>query len=106
MVQRKDVVKTIRNLKLRPVRKDGVFLLLDEIAGEQTSGGIYLPPDTQQGEVYRYATVISVGDMVVDVAPGHRVLVGKYYGQEIKHEDSSICKLVMVSQDQIAAKID
>ena len=54
----------------------------------------------------RQATVVGVGFDVNSVRVDDRVLIGKYYGTEIPYDDSNVCRLVMVSEDQVLAVIE
>jgi co-chaperonin GroES (HSP10) len=103
----KDILNKIIKSGMRPVLRMGVLLLWDEVSREiATEGGIILPPVVVENDNYREATVVRVGRDINVLSSGDRVLVGKFYGTEIKHEDSDTCKLVLVSGDQIAALIE
>jgi len=102
MFPNKDVIKKVKGLGLRPVRGDGVFLLIDEIKTEtKTDAGIIVLDQTTVQNPMRYGTVISVGKDVRELKPDDRVVLGKYYGVAIPHDDSSVCKLLSISEDQV-----
>jgi co-chaperonin GroES (HSP10) len=105
-MRRNDIESKIFSLKLRPARRDGVILLRDEIAESVSPGGIIIPDVGQDRAKHRHATVISIGTDVREISSGDRVLVSAFCGIEIKHDDSHLCKMVLVSQDQIDAVID
>ena len=105
--KRDDLVEFVCNKRLRPVRRDGVFILLDEIKTETISpGGVILVSKTMEGDGIRKGTIISVGDKVVGLKILDRVLLSKYYGNEIPYEYSSSCRLIFVSADQIDATVE
>jgi hypothetical protein len=105
-VQRDDVRKQISEElgEIRPVLKNGVLLLLDEVNGEQCrDSGIILLDGVTRDLPYRYATVLAIGGSVRSVATDDRVILGKFFGKEIPYRHSSVCKLAVVSEDQIDA---
>jgi len=107
MAQNMDVVKRMIDSGVRPVRPNHVFLMLDEIQVEtKLPSGIIVPVSTVKDEPMRTATVISAGSKVTTVKRMDRVMIGKFIGLEIPHEDSSTCKMVLVSEDQIDAMIE
>lgn len=105
--QNSEVISRVEGRGMIPVLPKGVFLLLDEMDRETMSpGGIILLPETTGDEATRQATVVSVGKDVQLVKKKDRVLVGKYYGQQIPHDDDEVCKLILVTEDQIEALIE
>lgn len=103
MIQNKDVLKKVRKMGLRPARRDGVLVLLDEIVESKTKTGILLLADGSNNERFRTGTVIGVGNEVKELHALDRVLLSKYLGLQIMHDDSYRCRLVFVSEDQIDA---
>jgi len=88
----------------RPYVKRGVFLVWDEVVGHaQTALGIIMPPQSTEDLAYRYATVIAVAPDVESVRVNDRVIVGKFMGTEINYEYGRICKIKIVSEDQLDA---
>lgn len=107
MVQRKDVIEKIKAWGASPARRDGVFLVLDEIQREsKTPAGLIVLDQTTIQQDTRQATVVGVGKDVRGVRVDDRVVIGKYYGVEVPHGDSRACKMVLVSEDQIDALIE
>lgn len=104
--QRHDVVEEIRVElgTLRPAISRGVILLCDEVEGESmTEGGVVLLASEVKDISYIMATVMSVQDDVYSLEPGDRVVVGKFYGKEIHHKNDGVCKMKIVTDDQIEA---
>jgi co-chaperonin GroES (HSP10) len=107
--QRYDVIEDIRVElgSLRPAISRGVILLCDEVEGESmTKGGVVLLASEAKDVSYIMATVISVQDDVYSLGPGDRVVVGKFYGKEIPHENDGVCKMKLVTDDQIEAVLE
>lgn len=103
----KEVIKKIFEWGIKPVVCNQVILLIDEIAREKKlSSGVIVPQALEDATDIRMATVINVGADVTVVKSGDRVVVGKYYGIAIPHEDNNICKLVVISDDQIDAILE
>ena len=103
---RPDIIEKLIASKVRPVRKDGVFILEDDMVSETlTSCGIILLPKTDLGST-RKATVVSVGQSVKDLKPNDRVVYQKAYGNPIPHEDDMFCRLLYVTVNQIEGVID
>ena len=108
MARRTDVEKKVFSMKIRPLRKDWLLVLLDEMPRELIrSSGMVLSGDVVKQRNDRSATVISVGSFVEEhvqeLCPGARVMLSKVYGNQIPHEDSDACSLKIVSHDQIDA---
>ena len=99
-----EIEKIKRELgNIRPVRKYGVFLVLDEILREEkTPGGLIVLHSYSEGLGYRMATVLSTG-VRTTVKPGDRIVIGKYYGKAFDIQPSMKCKLIYISEDQIDA---
>jgi co-chaperonin GroES (HSP10) len=90
---------------LRPAISRGVILLCDEVEGESmTEGGVVLL--ASEAKDYIMATVMSVQDDVYSLEPGDRVVVGKFYGKEIPHKNDGVCKMKIVTDDQIEAVLE
>ena len=105
-MRREDIESKILSLKLKPARRDGVILLQDEVADSISPSGVIMPASQEERQKHRHATAISVGQDVKEISAGDRVLVSAFCGIEIKHDDSHLCKMVLVSQDQIDAVMD
>jgi hypothetical protein len=107
-----DIEKKLQ--KYRPVRHDGVLVLLDEFLGldgeirdRLDAGKDYSDTDlyTVNSKLYP-ATVISVGGKVQFLKPGNRVVLGRGYGYCIGHEDFVICEFKIVTENQIELLIE
>ena len=105
-MRRNDIESKIFSLKIKPAKKDCAILLLDDINDSVSPSGIIIPASQEERQKHRHATVISAGTDVKEISPGDRVLVSAFCGIEIKHDDSHLCKMVQVSQDQIDAVMD
>jgi co-chaperonin GroES (HSP10) len=104
MARHKEIERKIVSSKIRPVRKDGVFVLWDEIPKEVVAdSGVVIPGDAAMMREDRIGTVVAVGVEAGGVQVGNRVLMHKGYNFEIPHDDSATCRLVYVSEDQIDA---
>ena len=98
------VVKRVMEKGIKPAVSDRVILLIDEIKKElKLPSGIIVLQVTAEETSTRSATVIAIGDEVKSVSKGDRIVLGKFYGLAIPHEDSDTCKMVVVSEDQIDA---
>ena len=94
-------------MKLKPL-SDRVVLKQDK-AEERTASGIFLTSASQEKpEVYEVVEVgpggvVDGNEVTMIVAPGQKVLVGKYSGTKVKLED---VEYTIVRQDDILAVIE
>ena len=105
--KRPDIIAYILDTmgQIKPLMRRGVILIWDEIEKETRSDGGIILLNSEDID-YRYATVIGVAGDVVSLKSGSRVVVGKFYGSEILYAHSSVCKMVIVTEDQIEAVLD
>lgn len=105
MTRRKDIEEKMFAKNMRPVRKDGVLVLLDEIPESVGVSGsaIVMPAVSIKAMSGRVGTVVGVGKEVKDLKPGSRILLNKVYGTAINHDDARFCQLKYVSLGQIDA---
>lgn len=103
VVQR--IHETIGHLK--PVRKDGVFLVHDEMPNEVvTDSGLIVLQRTTRNLKYRQGTVISVGESVHSVKPMDHVVLYSFMGKEVDLGYDLDAKVLLVSEDQIDGIIE
>ena len=94
-------------MKLRPLA-DRVVLKQNE-AEEKTAGGIFLSTGSQEKpEIYEVVEVgpggnVDGSEVIMTVAAGQQVLVGKYTGTKIKLEGT---EYTIVKQSDILAVIE
>jgi len=105
---RPDIMAKIREDfgSVRPALPRGVMLIFDEIVQETTTeAGVILLAKNAKNFNFRFATVLGVGKKVISVSPGDRVVISVYMGKEFEYQYSHVCKMKLVSEDQIDAKI-
>lgn len=101
MARRVDIEKKVLST-YRAARKDIVLILQDEVPSEtKTEAGIIIPHQVAIDSIERIGTVVDAGKDISAVKQGDRVFMIKAYGINIPHPDSDVCRLVMVSLDQI-----
>lgn len=94
-------------MKLKPLADRVV--LKQNAAEERTSSGIFLTASAQEKpEIYEVVEVgpggmVDGNEVTMIVAPGEKVLVGKYSGSKIKLEDE---EYTIVRQSDILAVIE
>jgi co-chaperonin GroES (HSP10) len=91
---------------IRPALPMGVILIFDEIVREtKTEAGVILLAQNAKNFNFRFATVLAVGKKVTSVSFGDRVVISVYMGKELEYQYSHVCKMKLVSEDQIDAII-
>lgn len=106
MVPNNSVIEKVFEMGLKPTVSDRVILLLDEIKAEvELDSGVIVLKATAQESPMRTGTVIAKGEDVVAVEQRDRVVLGKFYGWAIPYEYSDVCKMIVVSEDQIDALV-
>ena len=107
MARRTDIEDSVLERCLRPARKDVLFVLEDELdVDEKTSGGVFIVSRVKKNTQARFATVVSVGDDIVDLHVGDRVIFNRAYGNRIPYEWDQVCRLLYLSVDQLEAVIE
>lgn len=105
--QRPDLIKEAQEAigeGARPYVKRGLFIIWDEIPGHaQSAAGIIMPPQATENLDHRQATVLAVAPDVSTLKVGDRVIINKFIGTDIPYQYGNICKLKIVSEDQIDA---
>jgi chaperonin GroES len=97
----------VKNMKLKPLADRVV--LKQNAAEERTASGIFLTSSAQEKpEVYEVVEVgpggmVDGNEVVMIVAPGQSVLVGKYTGTKVKLED---VEYTIVRQSDILAVLE
>jgi chaperonin GroES len=98
----------IKDMDLRPLHDRVLVKKLDE--GEQRQGGIIIPDTAkekpQQAEVKAVGSgkLLDSGERVpIDVAPGNRILFGKYSGADIKVDGD---EYLILREDEILGVLE
>jgi chaperonin GroES len=87
--------------ELRPFGKN-VVMERDEPEEKKTPGGIVIP--AKAGDFPMACTVVAVGSEVENVAPGDRVIVGKFSGVDVPLDDKKF--LITKEEDILAALVE
>jgi len=106
MMRDLDVENEIISKRIRPVRKDGIILLVDKVSDgtveRVTSGGLVVR--VPLGDI-RIGTVMGVGVDVGELLPGDRVLYHKAYGNILPLGFGDE-KLILVTANQVECFIE
>lgn len=106
MARRIDIEKKLIS-KYKAPRGNVLFVLHDEVEElAETTGGILIPHAVENKHMHRVGTVIAAGSGIGSLSVGDRVLMDKRYGINVTHEDQVQCRMVMVSEDQVEAKLE
>lgn len=100
------VEEEILSKKIRPVRKDGIILLVDKVSDgtmeKVTSGGVIV--NAPLGDI-RIGTVMGLGVYVGDLSRGDRVAYHKAYGNFLPLGFGDE-KLILVTANQVECLVE